>query len=189
MYMLAVRDAGGSVPSPPNDSSSPIAPLATSTPRSHLSALSRAQGLMMGMALFAKKRHDHRTGRRSRTVSQETFVLVAVVVVLALSGVAAAAVASEDLRDNFRTCPFCEHINCVETPWWSCCITSFMGTCQLAGPDETLGINATIIATCNSTGTPAFSSSCSPIDNPSCTYTQNDPDSHTSICRMLCNRC
>jgi len=141
-------------------------------------------GLLMGLSLFGT-RQDVRTGRRSRTAYQEAIVLVSVVVVLCLAGVTVAVVASASLRDTFRSCPFCEHINCVPLSWWSCCLThsGTSGTCVL---QDAPAANGSVSALCNMTGVPPYISSCSPVDDPNCIYSPYDAGKLQSLCSTLC---
>lgn len=141
-------------------------------------------GLLIGLTLFAKE-HDTRTGRQSRTKNQEAIVLISVVIVLSLAGVAAAVIASPTLRNTFRSCPFCEHINCVPLDWWSCCVTRTVGgTCLLQGGPSA---NGTISALCNMTGTPPYVATCSPSANPDCVYAPEDADLLQGLCSTLCS--
>jgi len=146
-------------------------------------------GLVIGLSLFARKK-DSRVVRRDTStrqpaVYQDWIVLIAVVVVFGMVGLTCAVVTSSDLRDTFRSCSFCEHINCIPIDgWWSCCMTaSAGGTCQV---NKLGGVNGTISALCNMTGAPAFTATCSPLDDSACVYAPNDAGLLTSLCSLLC---
>ena len=80
-------------------------------------------GLVIGLASFAQKAHrDPATGRRVHTCLQEAVVLVAVALLLLLGGGAVVAVLSSELQALLRSLPWARHVNCISTPWWSCCV-------------------------------------------------------------------
>ena len=140
-------------------------------------------GLVIGLALFARKRTDARTGVRGRTATQETCTLVAVALTFVLVIFAIAAMGSDALRNSFRECGACRRFNCLPTPWWSCCLSAARGgTCSV---HEFNASQVTVM--CNMTGLAPFSAMCSVDDDPvGCAYTNNDRDATTRICRALC---
>lgn len=97
----------------------------------HLGGL--VAGLVVGVALFAQKRTDRRTGVQRRTCGQELSVMLASLLLLVLIGVTAVSYLSPSLHDTFRQCPFCMSLNCIPTPWWSCCLAA-LRTRPTAGP-------------------------------------------------------
>ena len=149
-------------------------------------------GLMIGLAVFAQKGdRDARTGRRVRTWGQELVVLLAVVVLLAPGAGAIGAILSADLQELLRTCPFCEHINCIKTPWWSCCNMALQGSCVSIFPPD--NATAPIWATCNMThAAEPYDAYCSPSEDDACSYGSNmEPNDPRlgALCVLICSGC
>ena len=140
-------------------------------------------GLVIGLALFAKKRVDDRTGVRARTSSQEAIVLLAVALGFVLAACAVAVLLSDALRDEFRACSLCSRVNCVPTSWWSCCLTASVGgSCYVADYDD-----AAVNVVCNMSGSQSFVAACSRISDPDgCRFVPNDWASTEQICQTLC---
>jgi len=141
-------------------------------------------GIVVGVSLFAKKKYDERRGERRRTLLQEICALLAALLLVALAVAATCAISSADVRDHFRTCPICDHLNCVETAWWSCCITQATGSCELLGPPVIDGVQAT----CNMTGMPPFVRNCSSSED-WCVLDPVDVASQSALCGALCSVC
>jgi len=142
-------------------------------------------GLIIGMLFFSKKHVDSR-GRRVYTCMQRELVFCASILFLVGLGGCIAAGASTEVQDVFRSCTFCEKINCVEIslftsqPWWSCCIAKTPGTCSLVD-------NLTsVIATCNHTDAPAYTATC---DRSECSFDPDDGASVHELCERLCSDC
>lgn len=145
-------------------------------------------GIIIGCTLFSKKHIDHRSGRRRLTCMQREIVFISFLVLLILIAVSVAAALSDNVKDAFRSCSFCEHINCVEIdwftnePWWSCCIAKVPGTCSLTE-------NSTVItASCNMTGLDPFTATCSRSDA-DCAFSSSDAGSINDLCGRLCHQC
>jgi len=105
-----------------------------------------------------------------------------------LIGASVAAALSDEVMEVFRTCSFCEHINCIEIdwftnkPWWSCCLAKVPGTCALLD-------NATLVtAVCNMTGMEPFTETCSRSDS-DCVFDPDDSVSVNELCGRLCHQC
>jgi len=145
-------------------------------------------GVVVGIALFAKTAYDERTGEERRTLSQETCALLAALLLIALAIAAAAAVSSTAVRDYFRRCSVCEHLNCVEAPWWSCCITQASGSCELLqlGQLGSNGSTTLVQATCNMTSG-VFRRTCSTEEW--CSYVPSDQRSAEAVCTIMCGSC
>lgn len=144
-------------------------------------------GIIIGMASFAQKKRDRSTGLKSRTLGQEVIVFIAALCLLVLVGGAGAALASKDIQQLFRSCPFCSHINCIPTPWWSCCITALRGSCPAIYPPA--NSSAPILAVCNMTGSAPFTASCMPGEDEACVWQRDDMASLTKLCALICAGC
>merc|ERR1712139_367597 len=147
-------------------------------------------GLMIGVSVFAQKAtRDVETGRRVHTCGQETIVLVAVFVLVALMGAAVGVMLSSDLKDFFRTCPFCDAINCIPMPWWSCCSLSLQGSC--VGLTPPANASTPLHVTCNMTGAVPFSASCDPRADADCAFPtdHNDGAALAALCAHICSGC
>ena len=150
-------------------------------------------GLVIGLASFAQKAHrDPATGRRVHTCLQEAVVLVAVALLLLLGGGAVVAVLSSELQALLRSIPWARHVNCIPTPWWSCCVmASGKGTCLNLQPPP--NASSLIYATCNMTESAApYVDSCDPLEDPNCNYPSdmqpNDPRMG-ALCVLICSGC
>jgi membrane associated rhomboid family serine protease len=149
----------------------------------HLGGL--VAGIVVGVSLMARKSYDRHTGERRHTASQETCALLATLLLVLLALGAACAVSSAELRDEMRRCDVCDYLNCVETPWWSCCVTQLSGACQLL--NRTL--EGLVQATCNMSGVAPFSKTCRTSDE-WCTFpAHTDINARVYVCGVLCNSC
>ena len=150
----------------------------------HLGGL--VAGVVVGVSLFAKKSYDERTGERRRTLSQETCALLAALLLIVLAIGAAAAVSSVEVRAALQQCEVCDHLNCVPTPWWSCCVTQATGSCELLP----LGLNGSTLvqASCNMTGLAPFEKTCDESQE-WCRYDPADLASASALCGVLCSSC
>mmetsp|Transcript_18540 Transcript_18540/g.30997 ORF Transcript_18540/g.30997 Transcript_18540/m.30997 type:complete len:411 (+) Transcript_18540:199-1431(+) len=144
-------------------------------------------GMVVGLTLFSKK-HVDVSGRRTYTCMQREIVFFSSILVLLLVLVSVAAALSKDVQEFFRSCTFCENINCVEIelfttkPWWSCCIAKVPGECALTD-------NVTfVIAQCNMTNAPPFEMFC-PRSDPECAYDAEDGGTISHLCSRLCSSC
>ncbi len=86
-------------------------------------------GLTVGCILFSRRHPDARGVLRYRAC-QRNIMCVAVLAFGALFLATLAFAASPATQRLFRSCSFCDHINCVEpsfltgTPWWDCDLTA-----------------------------------------------------------------
>lgn len=87
-----------------------------------------------------------------------------------------------------RKGPFCQHINCIPTPW-SCCQTAIPGSCTA----RSLG-GGGVEALCNMSNAPPFTASCTADADRACVY-PDDPFSTDgrkqlgALCGLICSGC
>jgi hypothetical protein len=142
-------------------------------------------GLLVGVTAFAQKRRNRTTGDKEHTQSQHVAVIFSIVVLIGLSAALGLAMAFPDLQEWFRTCPFCQHVNCIPTPWWSCCATALHElTCPAIFPPQ--NASAPIYASCNITRGDPYTASCNPLDDSGCVW---DTSNLASLCALICVGC
>lgn len=152
-------------------------------------------GVFVGMASFAQSKRSKETGRHTRTKAQEALVIVSVLVLLLFVIFAIAALSSKDVQKAFRGCTFCNHLNCIPTPWWNCCVAAVQGGCTTFSvpADYATNPDALITATCSLKGESDFEASCTRAQNGGCMW---DPSNTTegyasrqALCALLCTGC
>lgn len=149
-------------------------------------------GLVIGLAVFAQKTHrDASSGRRVHTWGQELVVLLATLTLIGLAAGGVAAMLSNDVQDLLRQCPFCEHLNCIPMPFWSCCSMALRGSCLSIAPPASA--SDPIVAVCNMTNAAEpYTAQCSPADDDACVY---EPDLGPTdprlgaLCAHICSGC
>jgi membrane associated rhomboid family serine protease len=110
---------------------------------------------------------------------QLSLILAALGLLISLVMGTLAAMASGSTFEVLRTCKACQALNCIDVPWWSCCIASLPGSCVLEQFETTL------IAQCNLSGVPLFNASCDMADG-GCTW---ESESTNFMCQKLCFGC
>ena len=144
----------------------------------HLGGL--VAGFLAGTVLFAHRGNPPNSSytRRQRIVATCATVLTAILAALAI-----AASASPAFREALRACESCHHINCFDTPWWSCCVLETAGSCRL----EVEGARTT--AFCERRDV-AFEVVCDALVDATCVFNHADSNRATHrMCHRLCSSC
>lgn len=149
-------------------------------------------GFLFGVACLSKKQLSQRTGVRRRTCMQRLLQCNAALAFLVVVGAALVAAISSDAMAFFRSCTFCERLNCVEIslfssePWWSCCFADTPYGCSLV--ENATAISATCTPVEVAGDQAPFSVACRRTDA-FCRYDANDPASTQALCLELCQGC
>jgi len=149
-------------------------------------------GFLFGVACLSKKQLSQRTGVRRRTCMQRLLQCNAALAFLVVVGAALVAAISSDAMAFFRSCTFCERLNCVEIslfssePWWSCCFADRPYGCSLV--ENATAISATCTPVEVAGDQAPFSVACRRTDA-FCRYDANDPASTQALCLELCQGC
>ena len=144
-------------------------------------------GLLVGSATFAQAKRDRATGIKVHTRTQQLVTQAAIALQTVLALFLFAALLWSDLRTSFRSCSLCSHLNCLPTPWWSCCATALQGSCVFSAPSSA---TSPISVMCNISGAPAFTGTCSPLDGEAaCEWAPQDPAKLRSLCALVCSGC
>jgi len=154
-------------------------------------------GLLVGVASLAESHVVYRragsfTERLRHSCAQQALKPLAAAAILALIAAICVAAISADAMAFFRSCDFCERINCVEitlftdAPWWSCCTAQVPMACQLAANASDVTATCTPVTTAGPSS--PFTSSCK-VSDVSCAYNPGDPASIQGLCTELCQSC
>ena len=144
-------------------------------------------GLLVGSATFAQAKRDRATGVKVHTRTQQCVTRGAIALQAFLALLFLAALLWADLRTSFRSCTLCSHINCIPTPFWSCCATALQGSCGFNAPRSA---TSPISVMCNISGAPPFTGTCSPLDGEAaCAWEPQDPAKLRSLCALVCSGC